>query len=95
MSCVDQGNFSLGETSRQMLRRIADHKGIDRNSAIFEYIFDCKYYQNSNVMSNFTVLKRCKKSYLYSLESMLIEEQNPKLNTQSALNRKSTTLSIY
>ena len=77
---VDQNISYIGETSRQMFRRIADdRKGTDKNSALFEHLLNCKHCQNSNIMRNFTVLKRCKKSDLYSLESMLIEEQNPKL----------------
>ena len=78
-----------------MFRQVADHKGTDKNSAIFEHLFDCKHSQNSGITSNFIVLKRFKKSELYSLESMLIEEQNPKLNIQIASNGKAITLSIY
>ena len=78
-----------------MFRQIADHKGTDKNSAIFEHLFDCKHFQNSDITNNFKVLKQCEKSDLHSLESMLIEEQNPKLNTQTASNGKATTLSMY
>ena len=39
--------------------------------------------------------KRCKKSELYSLESILIEEERPNLNTQVALYRKTKLLTIY
>ena len=40
-------------------------------------------------------LKRCKQSELYSLESILIEEERHKLNTQIALNGKAKLLTIY
>ena len=95
-TCSVEPNISyIGETSRQMFRRIADHKGIDKNSAIFDHLFNCEHCQNSDITSNFKVLKRCKKSDLYSLESMLIEEHHPKLNTQVASKGKAITLSIY
>ena len=92
---VDQSTSYIGETSRQMFRQIADHKGTDKTSAILKHLFDCKHCQNSDITSNFKVLKRCKETDLYSLESMLIEGQNPKLNTQIASNGKATTLSVY
>ena len=76
----------IGETSRQIFRQITDHCGTNKNSATFEHIFNCKPCQNSDIIKNFKVLKRCKQSELYSLESILIEEELPKLNTQIALN---------
>ena len=60
-------------------------------TAIELLLQDCKHCQNSDITTNFKVLKRCKKSDLYSLELMLIEEQNPKLNSQIASNGKATT----
>ena len=38
--------------------------------------------QNSDIVQNFKVLKSCKQSKLYTLESILIEEEQPILNTQ-------------
>ena len=32
----------------------------DKNSEIFEHLFNCKTCQNSDIVQNFTVLKRCK-----------------------------------
>ena len=69
-----------------MFRRIADHKETDKNGRL-------QACHNSIILNNLKVLKRCKKSDLYSLESMLIEKQNPKLNTQIASNAKAKTLS--
>ena len=58
-------------------------------------IFNCKTCQNSDIVQNFKVLKRCKQSELYSLESILIEEEKTYLNTQIALNGKTKLLTIY
>ena len=68
--------------------KITDHCGTDKNSAIFEHLFNCTTCQNSDIVQNFKVLKRCKQSELYSLESILIEEEQPNLNTEVALNGK-------
>ena len=95
-TCSEDQNISyVGETSRQLFRRIEDHKGSDKNSAIFQHIYNCKSCQSTNIHDNFKVLKRCKLQNLYSLESMVIEEENPILNTQITLNGKRTVLSIY
>ena len=56
------------------------------------YVNCCNY---TNIDDNFKVLKRCKLQNLFSLESMVIEEENPILNTQITLNSKRTVLSIY
>ena len=53
-----------------------------------------QYFSISTTASK-QVLKRYKISKLYSLESMVIEEKNPVLNTQITLNGKQTILSIY
>ena len=65
-----------------MFRRVADHNGNDKRSAIFDHLHHCVHCQNSNFDNNFKVLKRCARGELYSLESMLIEKEKPKLNTQ-------------
>ena len=59
---VDHGISYIGETSCQMFRQIANYKGTDKNSAIFEHLFDCKHCQNSDITNNFKVLNTCKKS---------------------------------
>ena len=61
------------------------HCGTDKNRAIFEHLFNCKTCQNSDIVQNFKVLKRCKQSELYSLESIFIEEEQPNLKMQIAL----------
>ena len=46
-------------------------------------------------MNNFEVLKSCARGELFSLESMLIEQEKPKLNAQVAANGKVALLTIY
>ena len=58
-------------------------------------MFNCTPCQNSDIVQNFKVLKRCKQSELYILESKLIEEERPHLYTQIALNGKSKLLTFY
>ena len=63
----DQNIFYVGETSRQLFRQIEDHKGSNKNSAIFQHIYNCKSSQNTNIHQNFKVLKRCKVSKISNL----------------------------
>ena len=53
---VKQSISYIRETACQMFRQIADHKGTDKTSSIFEHLFDCKHFQNSDITSNFKVL---------------------------------------
>ena len=78
-----------------MFRRVADHKGQDKRSAIFDHLHECLPCQNSNIDNNFEVLKRCARGRLFSLESMLIEQEKLKLTTQIVANGKIVLLSIY
>ena len=72
-----------------------DHQGSDKNSAIFQHIYNCKSCQNTNTHDNFKVLKRCKLRNIYTSESMVIKEEYPILNTQITLNGKRSVLSIF
>ena len=56
---ADQIISYIGETFRQMFRRVADHKGQDKSSAIFNHLHECLPCRNSNIENNFEVLKRC------------------------------------
>ena len=75
-----------------MFRSVADHKGKDKRSVIFEHLHQCIHSQNSNI-DNFKILKRYARGELYSLESMLIEKE--KLNMQVSGNGKIALLTIY
>ena len=54
---ADQSISYIGETSRQVFH-ITDHCRTDKNSALFDHLFNCSRYQN------FEILKRCKQSKL-------------------------------
>ena len=60
-----------------------------------QHIYNCKSCQNTNIHNNLKVFKLCKLQNLYSLESLVIEEEIPILNTQITLDNKRTVLSIY
>ena len=92
---ADQIISYIGETFRQMFRRVADHNGQDKRSAIFDHLHECLRCQNSNIENKFEVFERYARSELFSLESMIIEQENPKLNTQIAANGKIASLTIY
>ena len=53
---ADQSISYRGETSRHIFRRVADHKGQDKRSAIFDYLHECLPCQNPNIENNFEVL---------------------------------------
>ena len=61
-----------------MFRRVADHKGQDKHCAMFDNLHECLPCQSSNIENNFEALKRCARGKLFSLESMLIEQEKPK-----------------
>ena len=75
----------------------------DKSKTTKDPIKTAQYFNTSTIVNpakiqtsnNFKVLKQCKLQNLYSLESMIIEEENPRSNTQITSNGKRTALSIY
>ena len=43
-------------TSQQVFRRITDHCGADKNSAIFDHLFNYTRFQNSDIIKNFKTM---------------------------------------
>ena len=86
----------LGETKRQLFRRISDHKGKDKNSAVLQHLEGCHQCQNSEVVKRFEIIQRCSAKTLCSTEALLISKHRPSLNVQLGP-RKGTvvSLSIY
>ena len=79
----DEGTTYIGETRRQLFRRVNDHMGKDQNSAIFDHLYQCLECQSSkNISGQFEVLRSCDKSNILSFESLLISKYRPTLNTQ-------------
>ena len=54
-----------------------------------------KYVYNPNLIYVVRDLKRCARGERYSLESMMIEEERPKLITQIVANGKTALSTIY
>ena len=78
---ADQSISYIRETSRQVYQIFSDHWGIDKNNAIFDHLFSCKRSQNSNIVQTLKFWND-----VNILESILIEDERPNLNTQMKLN---------
>ena len=93
----DEGTTYIGETRRQLFRRVYDHTGKDQNSAIFDHLYQCLECQSSkNISDQFKVLKSCNKTNILSFESLLISKYRPTLNTQLGPgNSAMVSLSLY
>ena len=83
-NCSSDNNVTyIGETRRHQFRRIIDHTGKDKKSAVLLHI---NQYQNcqltENIYSLFEVLQQGTATNIYSLESMWIAKARPLLNTQ-------------
>ena len=101
-SCFCDKNISyLGETRRQLFRRIIDHTTQDRtncnNSAVLDHLYQCQTCQNvPNIDDSFSILQRCSSNNILSYEALLISKHLPKLNVQMGASQgKLTTLNLY
>ena len=80
--CRDDNTTYIGETRRQLFRRVEDHNGKDQQSAVFQHLYNCTDCQSSNLTDRFNILKTCGKGDLLSCEALMISKYRPKLNTQ-------------
>ena len=101
-SCFCDKNISyLGETRRQLFRRIMDHTTQDRtncnNSAVLDHLYQCQTCQNvPNIADSFSILQHCSSNNILSYEALLISKHLPKLNIQMGASQgKLTTLNLY
>ena len=94
---ADQNVSYIGETKRQLFRRVADHTKTDKKSAVFEHLFMCTQCQNSkNIMDQFEIIKKCEANNIYSFEALLIAKFKPVLNTQLGPGQGTkTSLALY
>ena len=94
---VDQNVSYIGETKRQLFRRVLDHTKTDKKSAVFGHLYVCTNCQNSkNIMDQFEILKKCESKNIYSFEALLIAKFKPNLNTQLGPgNGTKTSLALY
>ena len=85
-----------GETKRQLFWSIEKHKSSNKNSIVFNHIYECNVSQNFRDLNNqFEIVKKCKNEEPLSLEAMLIQKQLPTLNIQTEFLGKGTQLTIY
>ena len=94
----DKNNSYIGETQRQLFRRIIEHTQPNKTySAVFEHIEQCTDCQNAkNICDRFEVIQHCNPSNITSLESLLISKFRPNLNTQLGPgNGTSISLALY
>ena len=87
----------IGETTRQLFKRIQEHTSTDKASAIFEHLFNCNGCQNHpNIFELFNILLSCKPNNIYSCEAFLIKKFKPSLNIQLGPGKGTkTSLSLY
>ena len=80
----DKNNSYIGETQRQLFRRIIEHTQPNKTySAVFEHIEQCTDCQDAkNICDRFEVIQHCNPSNITSLESLSISKFRPNLNTQ-------------
>ena len=82
-SCpCDKSVSYVGETRRQLFRRIAEHDKIETNSAVFDHLERCDVCQDKNISESFEIFQRCGPGNICSVEAMLINKLRPSLNTQ-------------
>ena len=97
-TCSEDRNTSyIGESRRQLVRRIEEHRsGSDKNSAIFNHLYQCVTCQNvKNVTDSFEIMESCKWYNILTIEAMMISTHCPILNTQLGPSRgKMTTFSV-
>ena len=97
-SCFRDENITyIGETRRQLFRRVEDHISKNNNSAIYDHLYQCMECQTANnIVNQFRVINRCNRYNIYSFESLLIAKHRPVLNTQLGPGRGTmVSLSLY
>ena len=93
----DKSATYIGETRRQLFRRVEDHIGKDKNSAVFEHMFNCLDCQsNKNIHKQFDIIHKCASYNILTFESLLIAKFRPKLNIQLGPGKGTmVSLSLY
>jgi hypothetical protein len=93
----DRSTTYIGETQRHLFKRIQDHRGDDKNSAIFNHLYQCNQCQNvKNIAASFEILKHCTSTNIGSMEALLISKHWPSLNIQLGPGRGTiVSLTLY
>ena len=87
----------IGETTRQLFKRIEEHTGTDKNSAVYDHLLNCCSCQNSSsIFDLFNILISCRRNNILSFEALLIKKYKPSLNIQLGPGKGAkTSLSLY
>ena len=87
----------IGETRRQLFKRAAEHIKSDKNSAVFDHLYQCTGCQNvANILNCFKILKVCNSFNILTFEAMMISRFKPILNIQLGPGKGTlTSLAIY
>ena len=79
----DETTTYIGETNRHLFRRIADHAGKDKKSAVFDHLLNCADCQSTrNISESFEIVQKCEAYNILSSEALWIAKLRPPLNTQ-------------
>ena len=91
--CRDEATTYIGETSRQFHRRISDHNGTDKKSAVFDHLLNCSECQAvKNITNLFKIIQKCTTRNILSFEALWIAKLRPSLNTQCGPYKGARTL---
>ena len=95
-SC-DKNISYIGETRRQLFKRIEEHKSNKVYSAVFEHLASCVTCQNVPKFSDcFTILERGTRYNILAMESLCISRFQPSLNKQMGpSDGKLVTMRLY
>ena len=86
----------IGETRRQLFKRIKEHQEDGKNSAVFSHLFECTPCQNTpNIVDCFKILQSGTCYNVLNLESLLIAKHRPNLNVQLGPGKGTISRRLY
>ena len=95
-SACDKTVSYIGETRRQLFRRIKEHQEDGKNSAVFSHLFECTPCQNTpNIVDCFKILQSGTCYNVLNLESLLIAKHRPNLNVQMGPGKETISRRLY
>ena len=83
----DRDTQYIGETERQFFKRIEDHCSAPTSSkastAVFDHMYQCDGCTNEiNIVGQFSIVRQCSSTDLYSHETLYIRKLQPSLNVK-------------
>lgn len=86
----------VGETGRQLIRRINDH--LSTNTAITHHLRECQFcdIRCDNILENFKILHKASNQFDRSVkEALYIQKLKPSLNSQCMSGKKTYSLQLF